>query len=100
MHIQERASGCEMRTLGPEHDEPLLKLASSRKPRAVLQEEPFARSYPCKRVKIKNESWEIGPTTTAQDMIDFHSFFNGGGYVDNGPWAVSYPIDENKGITT
>ncbi|KAL8918606.1 MAG: hypothetical protein Q9208_007250 [Pyrenodesmia sp. 3 TL-2023] len=99
MQIQERASGSERRTLGPEHNEPLLKLACSRKPRAVLQEEPFARSYPCKRVKVDNECWEIGPAATAQEMIDFYSFFHGGGYVDNGPWAVPYPIDEGKGTT-
>ncbi|KAL8652823.1 MAG: hypothetical protein Q9210_002460 [Variospora velana] len=101
MKLQERASGSERRTLGPEHDEPLLMLATSRNPRAVLQEEPFARSYPSKRVKVEEGCWEIGPATTAQEMIDFYSFFNGGGYVDNGPWAVAYPIDsKGKGTTT
>lgn len=100
MKSQERASENERRTLGPQHDEPLLMLATSRKPRAVLQEEPFAPSFPSKPVKVEeNGCWEIGPAATAQDMIDFHSFFHGGGYVDNGPWAIAYPID-NKGTGT
>ncbi|KAL8905667.1 MAG: hypothetical protein Q9207_002481 [Kuettlingeria erythrocarpa] len=102
MKLQERASGSERRILGPQHDEPLLMLATSRKPRAILQEEPFAPSFPSKRVKVEeNGCWDFGPATTAQDMIDFHAFFHGGGYVDNGPWAIAYPIDDNdKGAAT
>ncbi|KAL8741660.1 MAG: hypothetical protein Q9184_008359, partial [Pyrenodesmia sp. 2 TL-2023] len=100
MKLQERASGSERRILGPEQDEPLLMLATSRKPRAVLQEEPFARSYPSKIVKVQERCWEIGPATTAQEIIDFYSFFHGGEYVDNGPWAVAYPVDDKgKGTT-
>ncbi|KAL9123935.1 MAG: hypothetical protein Q9217_006686 [Psora testacea] len=73
----------------------LVMLAPSRKPTAIMQEEMFAQSIPCKRVKTSDANWEFGPKGTAQDAIDFVNFFSdGGGYIDNGPWAT--PIDRRK----
>ncbi|KAL8905269.1 MAG: hypothetical protein Q9207_002740 [Kuettlingeria erythrocarpa] len=73
----------------------LVMLAPSRKPTAMMQEELFAQSIPCKRVKTSDADWQYGPRGTAQDAIDFVNFFSdGGGYVDNGPWAT--PVDRRK----
>ncbi len=60
----------------------------------MMQEELFARSIPCKRVKTSDADWEFGPGGTAQDAIEFFNFFNGGGYEDNGPWVQ--PVDRTK----
>ncbi|KAI4168944.1 MAG: hypothetical protein LQ346_009011, partial [Caloplaca aetnensis] len=60
-----------------------------------MQEELFAQSVPCKRRRMDEEEdadWELGPRATAQHAIDFFSFFNGGGYRDDGPWAEPVPI--------
>ncbi|KAI4111670.1 MAG: hypothetical protein LQ345_006742 [Seirophora villosa] len=73
----------------------LVMLAPSRKPKAMMQEELFAQSIPCKRAKTDDDAdWEFGPAGTAQDAIEFFSFFNGGGYEDKGPWAQ--PVDRTK----
>ncbi|KAI4088203.1 MAG: hypothetical protein LQ344_006225 [Seirophora lacunosa] len=73
----------------------LVMLAPSRKPKAMMQEELFARSIPCKRAKTDDDAdWEFGPGGTAQDAIEFFSFFNGGGYEDKGPWAQ--PVDRTN----
>ncbi|KAL9003406.1 MAG: hypothetical protein Q9188_003721 [Gyalolechia gomerana] len=75
------------------HNEMLVMLSySSRKPTAVLQEEPFARSVATnKRRKTEDvehdPSWEFGPATTTEKAIEWYKFFHCGGYVDNGPWA-------------
>ncbi|KAL8942152.1 MAG: hypothetical protein Q9211_001521 [Gyalolechia sp. 1 TL-2023] len=78
----------------PKNKEGMLVMLSntSRKPTAVLQEEPFARSVPTKkRRKIKHveydPSWEFGPDCTTEQATKWYTFFHCGGYVDNGPWA-------------
>lgn len=68
----------------------LVMLAPSREPMAIMQEELFAQSIPRKPVNAdesENADWEFGPRGTAQDAIAVFTFFNGGGYKDNGPWA-------------
>ncbi|KAL9014605.1 MAG: hypothetical protein Q9173_000750 [Seirophora scorigena] len=76
----------------------LVMLAPSRRPTAMMQEELFAQSVPCKRAKTDDADWEFGPGGTAQDAIEFFNFFNGSGYEDNGPWVQ--PIDRGKPIGT
>ncbi|KAL8709034.1 MAG: hypothetical protein Q9220_006158 [cf. Caloplaca sp. 1 TL-2023] len=60
--------------------------SSSRKPKPMMQE-LFNRAVPAKRSRfVFEEQTDPGAQTTAQDRIDFFNFFNGGGYVDHGPW--------------
>lgn len=72
----------------------LVMLGPSRRPTAMMQEELFAQSVPCKRVKTSHADWDFGPGGTAQDAIEFFNFFNGGGYEDYGPWVQ--PVDSTK----
>ncbi|KAI4156779.1 MAG: hypothetical protein L6R39_001034 [Caloplaca ligustica] len=41
---------------------------------------------------------EVWTQYTSQAAVEFFSFFNGGGYVDNGPWAK--PGKKGRGVTT
>ena len=80
------------RTVFVPRDELLYMLSprsSSRKPKPMLQDE-FTRPFLIKRPRIYEEERDPEADTTAQDRIDFFNFFNGGGYVDNGPWNTNY----------
>ncbi|KAL8944154.1 MAG: hypothetical protein Q9211_000692 [Gyalolechia sp. 1 TL-2023] len=53
-----------------QHQQPLIELVTSRKPRAKLQHIPFARPSTSKRVKIEaDQLYKWGPECTTQDMI-------------------------------
>lgn len=99
---KKRHGGSQQRRKQGHQEEVLLQLSSSRKPTAVMQEEPFARPVPCKRRRTRYErwdwDWDFGPDFTAQDAVGFFGYFNGGGYVDNGPWAK--PVEKGRGVTT
>lgn len=92
--------GMQDRSLGRTDDVLVMLSSSSRKPVAVMQEEVFAQSVPCKRRRMEEDAdWELGPQATAQHAIDFFSFFNGAGYRDDGPWAEPVPTVKHTETT-
>ncbi|KAL8659012.1 MAG: hypothetical protein Q9202_007318 [Teloschistes flavicans] len=72
----------------PRNELLLMLSLKSQKPQPVMQEN-FNRGIPySKRRKVEDdkEDWDPGSEITAQDRIDIHKFFNGGGY--QCPWKL------------